>query len=49
MDTAGLERDPRDWGSNFDAENQRSFELFKTIAVRHFETVGDFDALSVIA
>ena len=45
----GLSVIPVIGGSNFDAENQRSFDLFKTIAVRHFETVGDFDALSVIA
>mgnify|MGYP001179904345 CR=1 FL=1 len=36
-------------GSNFDADNERSFELFRAIAVRHFETVADFDALSVIS
>ena len=45
----GLSVIPVIGGSNFDAENERSFELFKTIAVRHFETVADFDALSVIA
>ncbi len=44
----GLSVIPVIGGSNFDAENERSFELFKTIAVRHFETVDDFDALSVI-
>jgi aminoglycoside phosphotransferase (APT) family kinase protein len=45
----GLSVIPVIGGSNFDAGNERSFELFKTIAVHHFETVGDFDALSVIA
>ena len=34
-------------GANFDASNERSFELFKTIAQRHFETIADYDALSV--
>ena len=45
----GLSTIPVIGGSNFDADNERSFELFRAIAMRHFETVADFDALSVIA
>ena len=45
----GLSTIPVIGGSNFDADNERSFELFRAIAVRHFETVADFDALSVIS
>ncbi|NCF34038.1 MAG: hypothetical protein GWP50_10775, partial [Proteobacteria bacterium] len=35
-------------GANFDATNERSFELFKQISVRLFETIADHNALSVI-
>ena len=35
-------------GANFDASNARSFELFRTISVRLFETIADHSALSVI-
>lgn len=35
-------------GANFDATNERSFELFKQISVRLFEAIADHDALSVI-
>lgn len=35
-------------GANFDVNNERSFELFKQISVRLFETIADHNALSVI-
>ena len=35
-------------GANFDAANERSFELFKQISVRLFEAIADHDAISVI-
>ena len=44
----GISTIPVIGGANFDASNERSFELFKTIAQRHFETVADYDALSVL-
>ena len=44
----GISTIPVIGGANFDASNERSFELFKTIAQRHFETIADYDALSVI-
>ena len=44
----GLSAIPVIAGANFDVGNERSFELFKVIAKRHFETLADFDALSVI-
>jgi len=36
-------------GANFDAENMRSFELFKIISQRLFEAIADHGALSVIS
>jgi hypothetical protein len=35
-------------GANFDAANERSFELFKQISVRLFEAIADHNAISVI-
>jgi aminoglycoside phosphotransferase (APT) family kinase protein len=35
-------------GSNFDAANERSFQLFKQISIRLFEAIADHDAISVI-
>ena len=36
-------------GANFDAENMRSFELFKIISQRLFKAIADHGALSVIS
>ena len=44
----GLSAIPVIAGANFDVDNERSFELFNVVAKRHFETLADFDALSVI-
>ena len=44
----GISTIPVIGGANFDASNERSFELFKTMAQRHFEMIADYDALSVI-
>ena len=44
----GLSAIPVIAGANFDVDNERSFELFNVVAKRHFETLVDFDALSVI-
>ena len=36
-------------GANFDVSNERSFELFKVISIRLFDTIAEHEALSVIS
>ena len=45
----GLSVIPVIGGSNFDVDNDRSFELYRMISKRHFETVCDYDALSALS